>query len=84
MIETENGMHIMMRYSLESKAWSINENAGFFIDESGISDFSANLISELFAAEIESVKARVGGVTVYKENIAEVSIKKVGVNYNFY
>ena len=84
MIETENGMHIMMRYSLESKAWSIKENAGFFIDESGISDFSANLISELFAAEIESVKARVGEVTVYKENIAEVSIKKVGVNYNFY
>lgn len=84
MVETENGMHIMMRYSIEKKAWSIKENAGFFDDESGVSDFHANLISELFSAEIESVKARVGEVTVYKDDIAEISIRKIGINYNFY
>ena len=83
-IRSESGMHLLMRYDVEDKAWDKSENAGYFSDETGIADFNANLINKLFSAEIEKVKARVGEIKVNKEALEGFSIKNVGVNYNFY
>ena len=83
-VETDYGVHIIMRYENEDGAWDIEENAGYFEDETGIADFDTLLINYLFSAEIERVKERLGDVAVDTEAIAGVSIKNIGINYDFY
>ncbi len=83
-LETDYGIHIIMRYSFEDAPWENEDYKGYFEDDTGVLDFDNNLIKSLFMAEIEKIKDRVGEITVDTEAIAEVSIKNIGINYNFY
>ncbi len=83
-VETEHGVHLIMRYELEDKAWDLEANEGYFEDDTGITDFDQLLINYLFTAEIEKYKEKLGEVTVDTEAIAGVSLKNIGTNYDFY
>lgn len=83
-IETDYGVHIIMRYELEDNAWENKSYSGYFEDETGISDFTALLINSLFYDEVQRTKDRLGEVKVDAAAVADVSIKTVGINYDFY
>ena len=82
--ESKYGMHILMRYNVEEKAWDDETNAGYFVDETGYIDFENRLISYLFTKELARTREKYGEVTVDKEKLAGISIRKIGINYDFY
>ena len=73
-----------MRYNVEDKAWDDDNNKGYFVDETGYIDFENRLISYLFAKELARAREKYGQVTVNEEKITGISIRKVGINYDFY
>ncbi len=83
-VETDYGVHLIMRYENEEGAWDIDGYEGYFEDETGIIDFKSNLINSLFAAEVEKMKGKLGEVTLDSYAIADISIKNIGTNYDFY
>ena len=82
--ESEYGMHIVMRYGVEDKAWDNEAYAGYFVDETGYVDFEAKLINYLFSLEVARAKDKYGDVTVDEEQLGKISIRDIGINYNFY
>lgn len=83
-IETEFGVHIIMKYELEDKAWENEKYSGYFTDSTKVFDFNSNLINYLFAKEMEKIAEKVGEVSVNKESIADINVRKSAINYNFY
>ena len=82
--ESENGMHILMRYEVEDGAWKDPDYEGSFIDKTGYADFESKLISYLFSLEVERAKKTYGAVEVNKEALGKISIRDIGINYDFY
>ena len=82
--ESEYGMHIIMRYGIEDRAWDNDKYVGYFVDETGYMDFEAKLVNYLFSLEVERAKKTYGAVEVNKEALGKISIRKIGINYDFY
>ena len=73
-----------MKYELEDKAWENEKYSGYFTDSTKVFDFNSNLINYLFAKEMEKIAEKVGEVSVNKESIADINVRKSAINYNFY
>ena len=82
--ESDYGVHIIMRYETEEKAWETEGYEGYFDGETGVSDFTTLIINSLFLIEVEKMKEKLGEVSVDSAAISDVSIRNVGINYNFY
>ena len=74
-IETEFGVHIIMRYEPEAGAYS-NAKYEFYFKS-----FVTNLVNELFFDRIEPYTAN---ITINEKFKKEVDISTITPNYNFY
>ena len=84
LLETEYGVHIIMKYELEENAWENEKYSGYFTDSTKVFDFNSNLINKLFTKEMEKIAEKMGEVDVNKESIANINVRKSAINYNFY
>ncbi len=79
-IESDYGIHIVMKYPLEEGGYALEENADFFRGENGgfafLTPLKSLLLSEYIAKYSDSI-------TVDEELLKTVSMKTVGANYNY-
>ena len=80
-IQSDYGIHIVMRYELEDGAYTFEENDDLFIStNTGTYVFMNELIDELLSKYIEEYKAR---VSVDEKLLEKVDIKSVEPNYYY-
>lgn len=81
LIESDYGIHIIMKYELEAAAYTKEENEDLFISTStGTYMFMDDLVGELLTEYLEPYKAR---ITVDEELLATVDIKRAGINFYY-
>lgn len=73
-VNSEYGIHIVMKYKLDDGGYAKEDNADFF------TSFTSSLKSVLFAQYLEKYKQQ---VVVDEKLYKTVSMKSVGANYNY-
>ncbi len=80
-VESEYGIHIIMRYENEESAYSDQKNSDFFVStETGGYVFTEDLKSNLLSQYLEQFKAN---IVIDQAVLAEADIKRAGVNYYY-
>ncbi len=79
-IESDYGIHIVMKYPLEENGYALEENADFFRNEDGTYNFLGIIQSNLLDAYVADYKAK---IVIDEDKLKELSMKNVGANYNY-
>ena len=80
-VQSDYGIHIIMRYELEESAYTFEENEDLFIStKTGTYVFMSNLIDYLLD---EYVKEYVARITIDENLLKTVDIKHAGINYYY-
>lgn len=79
-VESDYGIHIVMKYELDKGGYSDSENADFFMTDSGSYTFLSSLKSTLLDEYLEKYKA---DIKLDEDRLSGVSMKSVGANYNY-
>ncbi len=79
-VESDYGIHIVMKYPLEDGGYASEENADFFRSEDGTYVFLGTLKSQLLEQYVADYKAN---IVIDEERRKELSMKNVGANYNY-
>ncbi len=80
-VNSEYGIHIVMRYELDEEGYSKTANSDFFVNtDSGQLVFMSSLKSYLLS---EKLKSYIDMIEVDKELLATVDIKSSGVNFYY-
>ena len=80
-VDSEYGIHIVMRYELDEGGYADKENSDFFISTTtGGYVFMSSLTAELLAKRLEPIKAL---VELDKELYDSIDIKNVGANFYY-
>ena len=80
-IQSEYGIHIIMKYELEDGAYTFEENEDLFISiKTGTYVFMSYLMDELLAEYVSAAKAR---ITVDEELLKTVDIQRAGINFYY-
>ena len=79
-IESDYGIHIVMKYELDEGGYAKEENMDFFRNEDGSYAFMSDMKNKLLGIYLEKYKADI----VFKDDLfAEMSMKSVKANYNY-
>ena len=79
-IESDYGIHIVMKYELDEGGYAKEENMDFFRNEDGSYAFMSDMKNKLLGVYLEKYKADI----VFKDDLfAEMSMKSVKANYNY-
>ena len=77
-VQSDYGIHIVMRYELEEKGYKEKDNSDFFIDlNTGAYVFTETLQNQLLATYLDQYKEM---ILVDEEVLAEADIKRIGAN----
>lgn len=80
-VDSEYGIHIVMKYELDEGGYADKDNSDFFISNTtGSYVFMPSLKSELLAKRLEATKAL---VTLDEELYDAIDIKNVGANFYY-
>ena len=79
-VESEYGIHIVMKYALEKGGYANKDNADFFLTESGSYSFLADLKSGMLEDYIAQYR---DSIVIDEERLRSISMKSVGANYNY-
>ena len=79
-VESEYGIHIVMKYALEKGGYANKDNADFFVTESGSYSFMSALKSDMLEDYIAKYKE---SIVIDEERLRAISMKSVGANYNY-
>ena len=79
-VESEYGIHIVMKYALEKGGYANKDNADFFLTESGSYSFMSALKSDMLEDYIAKYKE---SIVIDEERLRAISMKSVGANYNY-
>lgn len=79
-VESDYGIHIVMKYKLDDGGYAKEENKDFFVTESGTYSFLNLLKSQLLEEKIASYKER---IVVDEALLTTVDMKSVGANFNY-
>lgn len=79
-VESDYGMHIVMKYKLDDGGYAKEENKDFFVTEAGTYSFLNLLKSQLLEEKIASHKER---IVVDEALLTTVDMKSVGANFNY-
>lgn len=73
-IKSEHGHHIIMKYELDAGKYASGAYSEWF------ASFNSALINKMFEQKCNAIK---GDITVVEENLVGVSIKDIGVNFDY-
>lgn len=79
-VESDYGIHIVMKYKLDDGGYAKEENKDFFVTEAGTYSFLNLLKSQLLEEKIASHKER---IVVDEALLTTVDMKSVGANFNY-
>ena len=79
-VESDYGIHIVMKYKLDDGGYAKEENKDFFVTEAGTYSFLNLLKSQLLEEKIASYKER---IVVDEALLTTVDMKSVGANFNY-
>ena len=80
-VDSEYGIHLVMRYELEDRGYANKDNADFFIsNNSGGYIFLSDLKDQLLTKHIEPYLAK---IVIDNDVLAGVDIKSVGANFYY-
>ena len=79
-VESEYGIHIVMKYELDKGGYADKDNADFFVTEDGTYTFLSSLKSALLDEYLKQYKEN---IIVDEKLLSTVSMKTVGANYNY-
>ncbi len=79
-VESEYGIHIVMKYKLDDGGYAKKENKDFFVTEEGTYNFLNLLKSQLLEEKLASYKER---IVVDEALLSTVSMKSVGANFHY-
>ena len=81
MIRSEYGIHIVMKYELDTAAYEKEENSDFFLSTTSSGYvFMNDLLDKLYADYLEKYKA---DIEVDEEALKGLDMKSVGANYSY-
>ena len=78
-VESEYGVHIVMKYKLDDGGYAKEENKDFFVTEAGTYSFLNLLKSQLLEEMVAPYKER---IVVDEALLSTVDMKSVGANFN--
>lgn len=79
-VESDYGIHIVMKYKLDDGGYAKEENKDFFVTDTGTYSFLNLLKSQLLEEKIASYKER---IVVDEALLSTVDMKSVGANFNY-
>jgi hypothetical protein len=79
-VESDYGVHLVMKYELEEGGYAKKENVDFFGTEDGTYSFLGTLKSQLLEAYLSQYKSQ---IVVDEERLKSLSMKNVDANYNY-
>ena len=79
-VESEYGIHIVMKYTLDEGGYAKSENADFFVTAEGTYSFVNLLKSDMLEDKLAPYKER---IVIEEDIIARLSMKNVGANYHY-
>ncbi len=79
-VESDYGIHIIMKYELDEGGYADSQNEDFFIASDGSYNFMSLLKSDLLEAYLEKYKA---DIVIDDETRKTLSMKNVGANYHY-
>lgn len=79
-VESEYGIHIVMKYELDEGGYADTDNADFFLTESGTYSFLSALKSELLEDCISKYR---DSIVIDEDRLKSISMKSVGANYYY-
>ncbi|MBO7310499.1 MAG: peptidylprolyl isomerase [Clostridia bacterium] len=79
-IESDYGIHIVMKYELPEGGYAAEENADFFVSEDGTYSFMTQLRSDMLDSYVEKYKIE---IVVDEERLKGITMKSVGANYYY-
>ncbi|MGM9682791.1 MAG: peptidyl-prolyl cis-trans isomerase [Eubacteriales bacterium] len=80
-VDSDYGIHIVMRYELEAGGYALDDNSDFFISTTtGKYVFLDNLISQLLSDYLDKY---VGDIVVDEKLLEGINIKNIGANYYY-
>ena len=80
-IQSDYGIHIVMRYELQDEAYTFEENEDLFIStETGTYIFMGDLMDQLFLEYMEEYKA---DIVVDEKLLETVDIESTGINFYY-
>lgn len=79
-VESEYGIHIVMKYKLDEGGYAAEANADFFRTESGSYNFLSTLKNDMLDDYVKEYKEQ---IVIDEEKLKGISMKTVGANYNY-
>jgi hypothetical protein len=79
-VDSQYGMHIVMKYELDEGGYADEKNADFFRTSDGSLAFMSTLKNIMLEQYVEKYKA---DIVVDEKLLSSVSMKTVGANYNY-
>lgn len=79
-VESEYGIHIVMKYELDEGGYADKDNSDFFVTEDGTYSFLSSLKSSLLDDYLQKYREN---IVIDEDRLKSVSIKTVGANYNY-
>ncbi len=79
-VESDYGIHIVMKYELDEAAYAKSENKDFFRAEDGTYSFLTQIKNQLLEEYIAKYK---NNIEIDESILAGLSMKNVGANYNY-
>ncbi len=79
-VESEWGIHIVMKYELDEGGYADEDNADFFKSKDGTYAFMTSMKNSLLSEYLEQYKPN---VTIDEEQRKSLSMKNVSPNYNY-
>ena len=79
-VESDYGVHIVMKYKLDDGGYAKEENKDFFVTEAGTYSFLNLLKSQLLEEMVAPCKER---IVVDEALLSTVDMKSVGANFNY-
>ena len=79
-VESEYGIHIVMKYELDKGGYADEKNETFFMSSDGSYSFLSSLKNELLDEYLAKYKE---DIVIDEELLKSVSMKTVGANYNY-
>ena len=79
-VESDYGIHIVMKYKLDDGGYAKEENKDFFVTDAGTYSFLNLLKSQLLEEMVASYKER---IVIDEALLSTVDMKSVGVNFNY-
>ncbi len=79
-ISSDYGIHIVMKYPLETGGYAKEENKDFFRTENGTYGFLGTLKNQLLEAYVADYKAK---IEIDEELLDTLSMKNIGANYHY-